>query len=95
MPDGRWICPLSNLVEGRKMMFDMLADNERTQSYERLMRYLLYLLTGNDYGVTEFDFNEFLNGSLVEQEEHGQRYGEMDVREKSLLQLSKHLVHQM
>lgn len=64
MPDGRWICPLSNLVEGRKMMFDMLADNERTQSYERLMRYLLYLLTGNDYGVTEFDFNEFLNGTF-------------------------------
>lgn len=64
MPDGRWICPLSNLVEGREMMFDMLADNERTQSYERLMRYLLYLLTGNDYGVTEFDFNEFLNGSF-------------------------------
>ena len=28
------------------------------------MRYLLYLLTGNDYGVTEFDFNEFLNGSF-------------------------------
>ena len=64
MPDGRWICPLSNLVEGREMMFDMLADNERTQSYERLMRYLLYLLTGNDYGVTEFDFNEFLNGTF-------------------------------
>ena len=46
------------------MLFKLLSESEDTQSYERLMRYLLYLLTGNDYGVTEFDFNEFLNGSF-------------------------------
>lgn len=64
MPDGRWICPLSNLVEGRKLLFETLARQEKTQNYERLMRYLLYLLTGHDYGVTEFDFNEFIFGSF-------------------------------
>lgn len=64
LPNGRYQCPLDNLVEGREMLFKMLGESESTQSYERLMRYLLYLLTGNDYGVTEFDFNEFLNGSF-------------------------------
>ena len=66
MPDGRWICPLSNLVEGRKLLFETLARKEKTQNYERLMRYLMYLLTGHDYGVTEFDFNEFIFGSFNE-----------------------------
>ena len=64
LPNGRYQCPLNNLVEGREMLFKLLSESEDTQSYERLMRYLLYLLTGNDYGVTEFDFNEFLNGSF-------------------------------
>ena len=64
LPNGRYQCPLNNLIEGREMLFKLLSESENTQSYERLMRYLLYLLTGNDYGVTEFDFNEFLNGSF-------------------------------
>ena len=64
LPSGGYQCPLNNLVGSREMMFELLKQSEDTQSYERLMRYLLYLLTGNDYGVTEFDFNEFLNGSF-------------------------------
>ena len=59
-------CPLENLEEGSGILFDILKSNEKTQSHERLMRYLLYLLTGDDkYGVTEFDFKEFLNGSFA------------------------------
>ena len=57
---------MSNLVEGRKLLFETLARKEKTQNYERLMRYLMYLLTGHDYGVTEFDFNEFIFGSFNE-----------------------------
>lgn len=64
LPSQAFQCPLENLVEGREMLFELLRSSEKTQSHERLMRYLLYLLTGNDYGVTEFDFNEFLNGSF-------------------------------
>ena len=64
LPSGEFQCPLNNLVEAREMLFELLGKYEKTQSHERLMRYLLYLLTGNDYGVTEFDFNEFLNGSF-------------------------------
>ena len=64
LPSGQFQCPLENLVEAREMLFNLLGKFEKTQNHERLMRYLLYLLTGNDYGVTEFDFNEFLNGSF-------------------------------
>ena len=64
LTSGQFQCPLDNLVEGSEMLFELLGKYEKTQSHERLMRYLLYLLTGNDYGVTEFDFNEFLNGSF-------------------------------
>lgn len=64
LPSQAFQCPLNNLVEGREMLFKLLQESEKTQNHERLMRYLLYLLTGNDYGVTEFDFNEFLNGSF-------------------------------
>ena len=64
LPNQAYQCPLNNLVEGREMLFKLLREFEETQKHERLMRYLLYLLTGNDYGVTEFDFNEFLNGSF-------------------------------
>lgn len=60
MPDGRYICPLDNLIEGREMLFKLLGSNQKTQMHERLMKYFLYLLTGKDYGVTEFDFNIFL-----------------------------------
>ncbi len=64
LTSNQYQCPLNNLVEGREMLFELLRKSDKTQSHERLMRYLLYLLTGNDYGVTEFDFNEFLNGSF-------------------------------
>ncbi len=64
LTSGEFQCPLNNLVESREMLFELLGKYEKTQSHERLMRYLLYLLTGNDYGVTEFDFNEFLNGAF-------------------------------
>ena len=64
--NGGWECPLNNLVEGSKMLFKLLGSNQKTQEHERLMRYLMYLLTGHDYGVTEFDFNEFIFGSFNE-----------------------------
>lgn len=62
---GNYQCPLDNLVEGREMIFELLGSTEKTQSHEKLMRYLLHLLTGRNFGVTEFDFNEFLNGSFT------------------------------
>lgn len=64
VPNWGYQCPLDNLVSGHEMLFDLLGKNEKTQNHENLMRYLLYLLTGDSYGVTEFNFEEFLNGSF-------------------------------
>lgn len=65
LPSGQFQCPLENLVESSEMLFELLGKFEKTQNHERLMRYLLYLLTGDDYGVTEFDFYEFLGIQLI------------------------------
>ncbi len=50
---------IDNLENGAEMLFQMLQNGQRTQSLERLMRYVLGKATGNDYGVSEFDFNIF------------------------------------
>ena len=55
-----YVCPLDELVEGSEMLFELLRSSDRTQKHEELMRYLLYLMTGDDYGVTDFDFEKFL-----------------------------------
>ena len=65
LSSGQFQCPLENLVESSEMLFELLGKFEKTQNHERLMRYLLYLLTGDDYGVTEFDFYEFLGIQLI------------------------------
>ncbi len=64
VPNIGYQCPLDNLVDAHEMLFELLASEEKTQSHENLMRYLLYLLTGDSYGVEEFDFEEFVNGSF-------------------------------
>ena len=56
--DEGYLCPLDNLVEGSGMLFELLGDSEKTQNHETFMRYVLYLLTGDDYGVTEFDIED-------------------------------------
>lgn len=53
------VSPLGNLESGSGIFFNMLAGGERTQSLEQLMRYILGKASGNDYGVSSFDFNVF------------------------------------
>lgn len=57
-------CPLNNLIEGADMLFEILSNHEKTQDHVDLMKYFMYLLTGKSYGVTEFNFQEFLNGAF-------------------------------
>ena len=64
VPDAGYQCPLDNLVDAHEMLFELLGSVEKTQNHENLMRYLLYLLTGDSYGVEEFNFEEFVNGSF-------------------------------
>lgn len=47
-----------NIVIGDLILLKLL-DKEATQKHEEIFRYLLYLYTGNDYGVTSLDLSIF------------------------------------
>lgn len=51
--------PIGKLEDGSAILFKMLQNGERTQSLERIMRYILGKATDNDYHVDEFDFGIF------------------------------------
>lgn len=44
-----------SLVSGAEMFFELLAKAENTKDWEEIMRYVLYVYTGTDYGVTNFE----------------------------------------
>lgn len=57
--------PIGKIINGAGTLFNMLSGSERTQSVEQIMKYVLYVYTGVDYGVTELDSNIFeSNGYL-------------------------------
>lgn len=60
IPGSGFDCPLDELINGSDMIFEMLGKSEKTQSHEKIMRYLMYLLTSKDYGVSKFDFEDFV-----------------------------------
>ena len=50
----------SNIVSGAEWLIDILERNEDTSNtFPDLTRYLIYKATGKDLGVTEFDFSAF------------------------------------
>lgn len=51
--------PIYKLENGAEIFFKMLQKSSRTQELERIMRYVLYLYNGKDYGVTELDWNQY------------------------------------
>lgn len=53
------IAPGEMLVNGAEMIFDLLDASENTEGLSDVMRYLLYLYSGNDYGVTDASFGMF------------------------------------
>ena len=48
-----------NLVSGAEMLFYLLQKDPELENMETIMRYALYLYSGNDYGVTELDGSIF------------------------------------
>lgn len=50
---------IDKLENGSGILFNMLKNGERTQTLEQLMRYILGKATNNNYGVSEFDFDQF------------------------------------
>lgn len=57
--DNSKIAPGEMLVNGAEMIFNLLDASENTEGLSDVMRYLLYLYSGNDYGVTEAGFGMF------------------------------------
>ena len=51
--------PVSNILSGRDMLFDLLAEGERTQAHEEIMRHLIKIYTDENYDRTLFDFSRF------------------------------------
>lgn len=49
-----------------KWLFTMMDNNDKTKNMVELTKYLLYNATGNDYGVTEFNFDEYISGDFSE-----------------------------
>lgn len=56
---------MGDIVSGAGILLQMLQNSERTQSVEHIMRYVLYVYTGDDYGVKELDFNLFKPGEFT------------------------------
>ena len=55
----------SNLVSGAEMLFGLLQKDPNLEHMEQIMRYALYLYTGNDYGVTSLDGSIFEIGDFT------------------------------
>lgn len=51
--------PIHKLVNRAGIFFQMLEKSSRTQELEKIMKYVLYLYNGKDYGVTELDYSIF------------------------------------
>lgn len=47
--------PGADMVSAPDMLFDLLAGNTKTANLENAMKYILYKMTGEDYGVTDFN----------------------------------------
>lgn len=51
--------PMVNIYAMKGLLFELLENDETTQNYAKIMKYLLYKYDGRDYGVTELDLNIF------------------------------------
>lgn len=49
---------IKNLVR-EDYLFEIIEENEKTANYLNLTKYLIYKATGEDYGVVEYNFDEF------------------------------------
>lgn len=58
--------PINKLVNGAEIFFNMLDKSSRTQELSRLMKYILYKYNGHNYGVTDFDWDQYCISGLNE-----------------------------
>lgn len=62
---GRTFSPETNILSAKLMLYDFISTSEYSQSYEEIMRYLLYIYTGKSYGVTTLDFSIYEPGDFI------------------------------
>lgn len=53
-----------NILETTSWLFYILAENDATNNMVDLTKYLLYKVTGKDYGITEYNFGEYESTSF-------------------------------
>lgn len=59
------ISPVSDILTSTELMFYLLEQNEDTQNYSTIMRYLLYKYTGRSYGVTQINLDIFKKSDFI------------------------------
>lgn len=67
---AKFQAPAQNLIDNAQILFELMKNDSSLQNLEKVMRYILYKYTGDNYGVTELDFsifnaNEFVQYSAV------------------------------
>ena len=55
----------SSILSADQWLFEIIEENDYISNNLDLIKYLLYKATNTDYGVTEFDFNQFYPDSLT------------------------------
>lgn len=54
----------NRLISGANIFFDLLSDKAETEQYEQIMKYFLYKYTGDNYGVTNINFEQYKAGDF-------------------------------
>lgn len=51
--------PASDMLSAPDMLFELIANNKKTANMENLMRYIMYKMSGIDFGITKFDYRVY------------------------------------
>ncbi len=54
----------NNLITSADFYFSLLNQDEKTQNIEQAMRYVLYKVSGKDYGVKEYSYSDFEKAAM-------------------------------
>ena len=63
--DDEYYQARNSILSAPDWLFNILARNDSTKDMVDLTKYLLYKATGNDYGVTDYDFSVFEPNSFT------------------------------
>lgn len=81
----------NSLITGGDMLFELMDENVQNETDVTVLKYILYKLSGYDFGVTQldnsiFDFSDFSSFDLVE---GGVEYSSLNITEEDIEALCK------